>query len=75
MPPRLLEPLILKNIENCKGKCLILVVKDIRSLIFLLYFLYLVPSSPIAGPFRLKKIAEAVIPLPKIIPAISSHTN
>ena len=39
--------------------------------IFIL-FVMLVPSSPIAGPSKLKQIAETVIPSTELNPAVTS---
>jgi hypothetical protein len=48
------ESFILENIEDYASKCLIFVVRANFSLIFLFYFFFLAPSSPIAGPSWLK---------------------
>jgi hypothetical protein len=42
-------------------------------LIFLLYFFLLAPSSPIAGPSQLKRIAEVVIPSSELSPVITGN--
>jgi hypothetical protein len=64
--------IMLENVEDCAGKYFIFAVRANVLLIFLLYFFSLAPSSPIAGPSRLKQIAEIVIPSSEIAPAVTA---
>jgi hypothetical protein len=66
-------PFRLENVEDQSGKYLIFVVGANILLIFLLYFFLLAPSSQIAGPSRLKRIAEVVIPSSELAPAVTGN--
>jgi hypothetical protein len=61
-------PVARENVEDRAGKCSNFAVGANILLIVLLYFFVLAPSSPMAGPSRLKRIADVAIPSAELVP-------